>query len=205
MKAMFPKILLFLYLIVFSVLAVEPAIREVWYAENIPVWIVVAGLVMTHDKFQFSNVAYFFIWFFLCFHTIGGHWTFEHVPFSYGNEALNMLKLDFMFPEGRNNYDRVGHFLVGVAAMPIVEIAIRKKWVSSVWIGFVFAVAILGLWGAVYEVIEMYYAHLYGGEAGMAFLGAQGDIWDAQKDMWLDVLGSMLFAGVAICFKTYKK
>jgi putative membrane protein len=49
---------------------------------------------------------------------------------------------------------------------------------------------------AVYEIIEWQYAVKEGGEAGIAFLGSQGDIWDAQKDMLMDTLGG--FTSVAI-------
>ena len=43
-----------------------------------------------------------------------------------------------------------------------------------------------------YELIEWVYA-AYGGnaEAGADFLGSQGDIWDAQKDMLMDTMGAV--------------
>ena len=39
-----------------------------------------------------------------------------------------------------------------------------------------------------YELIEWIYAASAAPEAGMAYLGSQGDIWDAQKDMLADTL-----------------
>jgi putative membrane protein len=43
-----------------------------------------------------------------------------------------------------------------------------------------------------YELLEWIYA-AYGGnaQAGADFLGSQGDIWDAQKDMLMDTLGGI--------------
>ena len=45
---------------------------------------------------------------------------------------------------------------------------------------------------AIYELIEWAVAETVDPAAGVAFLGAQGDIWDAQKDMALAGLGSLL-------------
>ena len=42
-----------------------------------------------------------------------------------------------------------------------------------------------------------------GGSAGLAFLGSQGDIWDAQKDMLMDTLGAILGSG--LFYLTYPK
>ena len=44
---------------------------------------------------------------------------------------------------------------------------------------------------ASYEIIEWIYAVAEGGDAGIEFLGSQGDIWDAQKDMLADTLGAI--------------
>jgi putative membrane protein len=99
--------------------------------------------------------------------------------------------MDFLFPDGRNNFDRVGHFLVGILAFPIAELFLRKQLVKNYATAIFLGVLALGFWGAIYEVIEMYYAVLEGGDSGAAFLGSQGDIWDAQKDMFLDILGAI--------------
>lgn len=193
-----PKILLAFYMILFSVLAIEPYDRTTWFVENLPVLIAVGILILWHRSFVFSNTAYFLMWAFLCYHTIGGHWTFERVPFEYGNQLLSSLHFDFVLPDGRNNFDRVGHFFVGVFAYPMVEFLVRRSLVSNRFIAFLFAVSAVGLWAASYEIIEMYYAVVEGGVSGSFFLGSQGDEWDAQKDMFLDICGAILFGFLAI-------
>ncbi len=187
----FPQIVLLLYLVLFIICAIDPFNRAVWWAENIPVIIPVLVLIFTFRKFRFSNLAYFFMWFFMSIHTIGGHYTFELVPFDFFNNVLSKLNMEFLFPDGRNNFDRFGHFFVGVFAYPLAEFTLRKKYISNVITAILFGVFALGFWGALYEVIEMVYAIKEGGDAGAAFLGSQGDIWDAQKDMLLDILGAM--------------
>lgn len=193
-----PKILLILYLILFSILAIDPYDRATWLVENIPVLIAVAILVLWHRSFVFSNTAYILMWAFLSYHTIGGHWSFERVPFEYGNQLLSSLGFDFIFPDGRNNFDRVGHFFVGVFAYPIVELLLRRSLVANGLVAFLFSVFAIGFWAASYEIIEMYYAVVEGGTSGSLFLGSQGDIWDAQKDMLLDICGAILFSFFAI-------
>ncbi len=186
-----PAIVLLAYLIEFIYLAIQPYDRAVWWAENLPVFIPVLILLLTFSKFRFSNLSYLLMAVFFMFHTIGGHYTFERVPFDYFNNLLSRLNVDFLFPEGRNNFDRVGHFLVGILAYPVAELFFRKKWVSNIPTAICLGVLALGFWGALYEIIEMQYAICEGGESGASFLGSQGDIWDAQKDMLLDILGAV--------------
>ncbi len=187
----FPYLLLGLYLIEFIFLAINPYDRNVWWAENLPIIIPVTLLVLTFKKFRFSNLSYLLIAIFFMFHTVGGHYTFEKTPFDFFNNLLANLNFDFIFPSGRNNFDRVSHFLVGVLAYPVAELFYRKKWVSNTPTAIALGLVSLGFWGAFYEIIEMIYATLVGGEAGGAFLGSQGDIWDAQKDMLLDLSGAI--------------
>jgi putative membrane protein len=80
----------------------------------------------------------------------------------------------------------------------------RKNWVISRGAAIAMGIFALGFWGALYEIIEMAFAVIYGGDAGANFLGSQGDIWDAQKDMLLDILGA-IFASVLFWFKFARK
>ncbi|SMN12918.1 Predicted membrane protein [Bathymodiolus heckerae thiotrophic gill symbiont] len=193
-----PLVLLGIYTLLFTVLAINPYDRATWWAENIPILIVVGILLLTYPRFKFSNFAYLLMASFLCYHTIGGYFTFELVPFDWGNQLLSKLNFDFILPEGRNNFDRLGHFLVGVFAYSVVELSVCKKWVNSRLMAWLLGVFVLGFWAASYEIIEMVYAVTEGGESGAAFLGSQGDVWDAQKDMLLDILGSCVFGLLAL-------
>ncbi len=190
-KKYLPYVLLIAYVIEFAILAIGPYDRAVWWAENLPILIPVTLLILTFNKFRFSNLSYLLIALFFMFHTVGGHYTFERTPFDFFNNLLSYLNLDFLFPENRNNFDRVGHFLVGILAYPIAELFYRKKWVSNIATAIFLGIIALGFWGALYEIIEMQYAISQGGESGASFLGSQGDIWDAQKDMCLDILGAI--------------
>ena len=177
-----PVALLVGYLILSVVLAVNPHDRATWWAENLPIWIIVATLVATHRWFRFSGVAYLMMSVLVYLHTIGGHFTFERVPFDFVTD---------WFGFERNNFDRLAHFSVGFYAYAIVEFLWVKKLSPSRWIVSLFGVFAIFTAAAAYEIIEWIYAAVSDPEAGAAFLGSQGDIWDAQKDMLADGLGSI--------------
>lgn len=175
--------LLALYGLVFAVCAVSPYDRAVWWAENVPVLVVVLLLVLISRRYRFSNISYVLMTCFLVLHTIGGHYTFERVPFDVVTQ---------FFGFERNHYDRLAHFSVGLYAYPIAEVLMVKRLVHTRWIVALFPVfAIIALAGA-YEIFEWQYALNSDPDAGIAVLGSQGDIWDAQKDILSDTLGALL-------------
>ena len=57
--------------------------------------------------------------------------------------------------------------------------------------------------GMLYEVIEWAAAVTFGGEVGQAYLGTQGDVWDAHKDMALATLGAVICMAV-VAFINWK-
>ena len=58
MTRRFPSLLLIAYLVLFSALAIDPYDRAVWFAENIPIVLIVVALVFSRRWFAFSNTAY---------------------------------------------------------------------------------------------------------------------------------------------------
>jgi putative membrane protein len=185
----FPHVLALVFVLFWGVLAVNPLSRAVWWAENLPVMAVFVLLVLTFRRFRFSNTAYALMAFWLFWHTIGGHYTFANVPFGWVTESFGFE---------RNHFDRVGHFSVGFYAFAFAELLQRKAWAVR-WVCYAFGLLAVMSIAAGYEIIEWWYAVLEGGDAGIEFLGSQGDIWDAQKDMLADTLGA-LFALVLYRF-----
>lgn len=94
----------------------------------------------------------------------------------------------------RNPYDRIAHFAVGRFAFPLAELFDRKGWVRSAGFAAFFAVMTTVAMAGVWEIVEWLYAAIDGGEVGAAFLGSQGDVWDAQKDILCDTLGALCAA-----------
>ena len=126
-------------------------------------------------------------------HTVGGHFTFERVPFDWFND---------FFGFERNMYDRVAHFSVGFFAYPIAEYLANRSLVNSRVLVYLVPLLFIISVAAGYEMIEWWFAATYGGDAGAAFLGSQGDIWDAQKDMLMDTMGAV--TALTVFFTRYR-
>ncbi len=186
MKSKLPHYLLLGYLIYSLLLAFQPYDRAVWLSEIIPPLLIVLFLSLTYRKFKFSDTSYLLMSCFVFLHTLGAHYTFERVPFGLVTRAF-----DF----SRNHFDRFSHFTVGFYAYPIAEYLSRKRLSESKWLIALFAVFTIFTVGAAYEIIEWLYALSTAPEMGAAFLGSQGDPWDAQKDMLADGLGAIF----AVC------
>jgi putative membrane protein len=183
LKTFFPHILLTGYVALFISLGIHPYARDVWYVENGPILGIVLLLVIGWFRgLKFSNTAYACMSILLYMHTIGGHYTFERVPFDWFNT---------FFGFERNMYDRVAHFTVGFYAFPFAEYLVTRKVVNKKWVAYALPLFFIMALAATYELFEWWYAATYGGDAGVAFLGSQGDIWDAQKDMLMDTLGAV--------------
>ncbi|MEO5904680.1 MAG: DUF2238 domain-containing protein [Gemmatimonadaceae bacterium] len=178
-----PQILLVGYVLLFIWGAINPYDRADWWAENIPIVLLVLTLVVLYMRgVRLSPLAYVLMAFLPYWHTIGGHFTFERVPFDWFNN---------LFGFKRNMFDRIGHFSVGFYAFAIAEYLLVRNKMSRT-LACVFAIFSIAFVAMSYELLEWIYA-AYGGnaQAGADFLGSQGDIWDAQKDMLMDTLGGI--------------
>jgi len=178
----YPAVLAVLFLVVFIWLGISPVSRDVWIAEVIPIVLVYFFLILTYSRFRFSNTAYTLMVLWMFWHTIGAHYTFSAVPFDYVNDLLG---------SERNQFDRVGHFIVGFYAYPMAEWLLKKKFCGTV-LAITFSFFFIVSMATIYELIEWQYAVIEGGEAGVEFLGSQGDEWDAQKDMMADMMGAFV-------------
>jgi len=178
----YPHILALLFSIFFILLGIDPIDRSVWLVEVIPIVAVFILLIFTYKKFQFTSVSYSLMLLWLVWHTIGGHYTFANVPFDFITNLFNFE---------RNHFDRVGHLVIGFYAYPMAEFLTRKKY-TNVTVASFFGLFFIMSIAASYEIVEWAYAVADGGNTGIEFLGSQGDIWDAQKDMLADTIGAII-------------
>jgi len=171
------------YAVLFTILAFNPVDRATWFAENLTVWIIVGIILLLYARnIRFSNMAYVLMFFLIYLHTIGGHWTFALVPFDF---VTNLFDFE------RNHFDRIAHFTVGFYAFAIAELLYTKKLITNRFLLFTYPVFAIAAIAMSYELVEWIYAAKAAPEAGLAYLGSQGDIWDAQKDMLADTLGAI--------------
>lgn len=115
---------------------------------------------------------------------VGGIYTYSEVP--AGRWVQEWLGLE------RNHYDRFGHFMQGFApALLWREVFLRNAivrrcgWLPVIVVGMCMAFA------AMFELLEFAVAMVLG-EASWAYLGSQGDVWDAQWDLLWCLVGSIV-------------
>ena len=177
-------------------LGIHPRDRPTWLLENALVAAVVVALALTHRRLLFSRISYTLIFLFLCLHEIGSHYTYAQVPYDAWFTKLTGRSLNSLVGWERNNFDRVLHFFYGLMlAYPIREIFLRVVNVRGFW-GYFLPLDITMSTSMIYELIEWAAAVIFGGDVGHAYLGSQGDEWDAHKDMALASLGALIAMSV---------
>lgn len=163
-----------------------------WWLENALVLGFIAFLGATYRRLPLSRVSYTLIFLFLCLHEIGAHWTYSEVPYDDWTRALFGTSLNETLGWQRNHFDRLVHFSYGLLlAYPIREVFIRVADVRGFW-GYFLPLDVAMSTSMIYELIEWLAAEAFGGELGAAYLGTQGDIWDAHKDMLLATIGAAI-------------
>jgi putative membrane protein len=172
-----------LYAIWWVIMAISPNDRSDWLMETVLVFLAVALLVFTYRPFPLSRVSYTCIFVFLVLHALGAHYTYAEVPYQEWFPAL---------AGGRNQFDRLVHFSYGLLlAYPIREMFLRIGNVRGFW-GYFLPLDLTMSTSMLYELIEWGAAVTVGSELGQAYLGTQGDVWDAHKDMALASLGALI-------------
>ncbi len=181
-----------LFAILWAALAINPWYRDDWLVENILVLVSVLLIVLTYQRLTLSPVSYTLIFVFLCLHEIGAHYTYSKVPYDEWSMMLSGETLNSLLGWERNNFDRAIHFSYGLLlAYPVREIFLRLAVVRGFWAYFLPLDLTLSS-SAMYELFEWLAAEALGGELGQAYLGTQGDVWDAHKDMALAGFGALI-------------
>jgi len=181
-----------LFAIVGIALAIEPRHRADWALENALVAAFVVLVALTSRRFILSRVSYTLIFLFLCLHEIGAHYTYSEVPYERWFQALSGASLNGLLGWERNNFDRVIHFAYGLLlAYPVREVFWRVASARGFWSYFL-PLDLTMSTSMIYELVEWAAAEAFGGELGQAYLGTQGDVWDAHKDMALASAGALV-------------
>ena len=172
------------YTAVWIILAISPLDRSDWLLENILATALVLGLIFTYPKFPLSDLSYLLITIFLTLHAFGAHHTYSEVPLGFWlKDTLGL---------SRNHFDRIVHFAFGLLlAYPIREILIRRAGVRGPWSYFL-TITVVQACSDLFEIIESWVAQIVTPDLGNAYLGTQGDEWDAQKDMTLAFTGAVI-------------
>ena len=181
-----------LFAVLWTALAISPLYRSDWLLENVLVFAFALSLALSWRWFTFSRISVTLIFLFLCLHEVGAHYTYSQVPYDAWITSLTGHSLNEAMGWERNHFDRAIHFAYGLLlAYPIREIFLRIANVRGFW-GYFLPLDLTMSTSMMFELFEWGAAVLFGGELGMAYLGTQGDVWDAHNDMALASLGAFI-------------
>lgn len=187
------KVYLSLFLIAWAWTFIGTTDRANWITENVLTILFIAGLVLTHRRFQFSDLSYTLFFVYILLHIYGAMYTYAENPLGYWLKDL--------FQGERNQYDRIVHFSFGFMLAYPMRDHFKNHFQWPNWVCWVLPVEITMSFSAAYELIEWAVADLFFPAQGHAYLGSQGDVWDAQKDMALAFSGAVLAMLLASAIK----
>ena len=195
-RSRFLQVLLPGYALAWAWAAWKPLYPHDWMMENLLVLLFLPLLGFTHRRFRFSELSYLLLALFLALHAVGAHYTYANVPLGFSvKEAFGLA---------RNPFDRAVHFAFGLLlAYPARELFLRVVGTRGFW-NFVLPVDVVLSLSGLFEIFESWAARLTSPELGDAYLGTQGDVWDAQKDMTAAATGAVLAMAVTAAAKAWR-
>ena len=153
---------------------------------------------------RLSLKAYIGVSLFILLHIIGARWIYSNVPYQSFFESIGIdIHELFNINSQRNHYDRLVHFSFGLLMVPFLFEIYRVR-IENTIISLVFAWLTIQTFSMFYEVFEWLLTVIIPGEGATDYNGQQGDVWDAQKDMALAMLGST-FTAIIYIYKERKK
>jgi putative membrane protein len=187
-----PAITAALFALIWLAAAWRPLFPQDWALENVLSLAAAWWLLRHHRRSRLSNLSYTLLLLFAMAHELGSHYTYSEVPYDRWAQALLGGTISEYFGTGRNHYDRLVHLLFGLLCYrPLREVVapgVRPESGAS----YVFPLTLICTISLLYEMVEWAAAMAFGGDLGQAYLGTQGDIWDAQKDSALAATGGTL-------------
>ena len=153
---------------------------------------------------RLSIKAYVAVFLFILLHIIGARWIYSYVPYQGFFEAIGIEIHELLnINSERNHYDRFVHFSFGLLMIPFLyEIYLFR--IQDKIISLIFAWLTIQTFSMFYEVFEWLLTVVIPGEGATDYNGQQGDVWDAQKDMALAMLGST-FTAIIYFYRERKK
>lgn len=178
-------LLLILSLICLATVWSPPAGRTSWLLEVGPGLAMAGVLAAVYRRLPLSHFVYVCVFLHIQILIYGGYYTYALTPLG------DWAKQAFGF--SRNHYDRIGHIALGVFPCFLArEVLLRCTPLQrGGWLFFLVCSVVLAF-AAFWELLEWWTALLAAPDVGVAFLGSQGDVWDAQWDMLLALLGAFV-------------
>jgi putative membrane protein len=192
--------LLWLFVAIWIALAIAPLDREAWLLENLIVFAAIPTLAWSYRRLRFRDSSYVALFAFFLLHEIGAHYTYAQVPLDEWSKAVFGILPSVRYDIDRNHYDRAIHLAYGLLVTPSsLDLLDARARATPFW-RWLLLILFVTSHGALYELAEWAAALVFADDLGMAYLGTQGDVWDAQQDMFWALAGSTVTASY-LCWR----
>ena len=187
------KLVYVLYVLVWIIMAINPKYPQDWLLENVLVFFIFPFIIWMDKKHNYSLLSIILLLIFASLHSLGTHYTYAEM------EHFDVITQFFRFE--RNHFDRLVHFLFGLLLFRLLFEMITPG-INSIETALLFTFTMIISISTLYEMLEWLAAITFHPELGIAFVGTQGDAWDAQQDMLAAIIGALI--NIAF-YKSYKK
>jgi putative membrane protein len=197
-----PKaILLVAFVVAWAGSCIRPPYPSELVLQHIPTVVAIIGLVFADHRWRFSLGSFAQVLAFLGLHLLGARYLYSNVPYDDWTGAIFGAEISTQFGWERNHYDRLVHLAYGLLLVgPCREGLVRGAGVRGVW-SHALAVSLILATSAGYELLEGLVAVVLDPAEAEAYNGQQGDMWDAQKDMALALLGAVVSTALVVALE----
>ena len=187
------KTILFFIVILIGILTcIHPIFPRDQYLQHIGTILLLIPMVADLRKSRIPMSAFIGIALFTLLHIIGARYVYSNVPYKEWSVSLGLVGADF-FQDPRNHYDRFVHFSFGVLLFPFLVYLCKERLRQKPLIAILIAWLVIQTGSMIYEMFEWLITVVMSPATADSYNGQQGDMWDAQKDMALALIGSTRF------------
>lgn len=188
------KTILFFIVILIGILTcIHPIFPRDQYLQHIGTILLLIPMVADLRKSRMPMSAFIGIALFTLLHIIGARYVYSNVPYKEWSVSLGLVGADF-FQDPRNHYDRFVHFSFGVLLFPFLIYLCKERLRQKPLIAILIAWLVIQTGSMIYEMFEWLITVVMSPATADSYNGQQGDMWDAQKDMALALIGSTIAA-----------
>lgn len=188
------KTILFFIVILIGILTcIHPIFPRDQYLQHIGTILLLIPMVADLRKSRIPMSAFIGIALFTLLHIIGARYVYSNVPYKEWSVSLGLVGADF-FQDPRNHYDRFVHFSFGVLLFPFLVYLCKERLRQKPLIAILIAWLVIQTGSMIYEMFEWLITVVMSPATADSYNGQQGDMWDAQKDMALALIGSTIAA-----------
>lgn len=181
-------------LVITVITCCDPLYPEEQFLQHIGTVLLMIPMVADIKKNIYNRGAFIGLALFTLLHIIGARYIYSYVPYDEAIHQLFGFSINELMGATRNHYDRLVHFSFGLLLLPLFCQLVQRRIKCSALVSLVIAWLLVQTGSMIYELFEWLLTIVMTSEAAENYNGQQGDMWDAQKDMALALLGSTITA-----------